>query len=179
MTSEATPQLTIDDFLTLKEELDKLKQTFGSEYSSSNIFNLVSDTTWLVDIGATDHMTLFRDKFTEYNACDGNKRVLTTGGEKLLIVGIGIVQVQNLGVLKNVLHEPKFKSQLIFAQRLVKYIPLMLTLDSSQCFIFDKIVNRRIGQIEEWGGLLEVGDDVAAALTIDNREAERESFFFT
>ena len=67
---------------------------------------LVSDTTWVLDSGATEHMTPLNSRFVSYQRYLGGRSVLTTGGGRLPVAGIGAVYVAGLGVVQHVLHVP-------------------------------------------------------------------------
>ena len=67
---------------------------------------LVSNTTWVLDSGATEHMTPFNSRFVSNQRHVGGRPVLTTSGSRLPVAGIGVVYVAGLGVVHNVLQVP-------------------------------------------------------------------------
>ena len=81
-----------------------------------------------MDTRATDHMTPDIRKFKEYISCPRRKKVFTARGEVLLLARIGTIKFRDLGFMKNVLHVPNLKAQLISSQRLVKDLKYFLTL---------------------------------------------------
>ena len=80
---------------------------------------LVSNITWVLDTGATEHMTPFNHRFVSYEKHLGSRSVLTAGGGRLHVAGIGAILVDGLGVVRNVLHVPSLLSVLMSPQRLV------------------------------------------------------------
>ena len=63
----------------------------------------ISKGTWVVDFGATDHMTQSSHGFVSYSPCPSNKKIDITDGTLAIVAGQeDIVINQNL-VLKNVL----------------------------------------------------------------------------
>ena len=123
-----------------------------------------SNSSWILDSGASDHMTPHRSKFSTYTPCLNDHKVLTAGGETLPVTGIGTVPISGLGFLQNVLHVPKLQPQLLSPRRYVKDTSAILTLNSDGCFVWDKSTNLRIGSIEERQGMLYVDDRSAARL---------------
>ena len=51
-------------------------------------------------------MTPFNDRFVSYERHSGSRTVLTAGGGRLRVAGIGAIYVNGLGVVRNVLHVP-------------------------------------------------------------------------
>ena len=74
---------------------------------------LVSDTTWVLDSGATEHMTPFNSRFVSYKQHVGGRPVLTSSGSQLLVAGIGAVYVVGLGVVHHVLHVSSLRAILL------------------------------------------------------------------
>ena len=146
-----------------KEILEELKGhiSFSSLATSgeSSTYLTYVKSDWIVDSGATDHITLDIRKFKENVSCPGRKRVFTAGGEVLLVAGIGTVKFRDLGFMKNVLHVPNLKAQLISPQRLVKDLKYVFDITDDGCFLIEKGTRRRILASEERGGLLYLEDD--------------------
>ncbi|CAA7405798.1 unnamed protein product [Spirodela intermedia] len=91
--------LALKNMARLRIELEKLKMTvtqfssiqpgifhhsLGVRVSSRDIFN-----NWVVDLGATDHMTNSLSLFTKYNPCPSDRKVTTADGTFLTVVVIG------------------------------------------------------------------------------------------
>ena len=164
-----------------KEILEELKghisfsslATSNSGKSSTYLSSVRSD--WIVDSGATDHMTPDIRKFKEYISCPGRKKVFTAGGEVLPVAGIGTVKFRDMGFMKNVLHVPNLKAQLISPQRLAKDIKYIFDITDDGCFLIEKGSRRRILASEERGGLLYLEDDDHKAMTTGVLEMSKEN----
>ena len=76
-------------------------------------YPLVSDTTWVLDSRATEHMTPFNSRFVSYQRHLGSQTVSTAAGTRLTVVGIGAVYVAGLGVVHHVLHVPSLRAILL------------------------------------------------------------------
>ena len=129
---EGTPS-TLD----LMQELQKLKlminnsgTTIGSTsmansginefLSSLSIFTKNYTKAWILDFGATDHMTPRIESFVSYTKIAPGKQVQTADGSLLPMIGVGHMNIQPTGNLTNVLHVPKLFVSLISVQKLAK-----------------------------------------------------------
>ena len=134
---------------------------FSALFRSTHNF---PNSSWLLDSGASNHMTPNRSKFVTYFPRNNLPKVFTASGEKLPVAGIGRVPIRGLGHLNNVLHVPQIQAQLFSPQRYVKDTLTILTLSSDGCFVWDKKSNRRIGSIEEREGLLHIENHLPAGM---------------
>ena len=82
--------------------------------ASSNEFR----NAWILDPGATDHMTHNPNQFKTYLPCPSNRKIVVVDGTTSLVAGIGDVQVTSNLVLKNVLHVPQLYTNLVSIQKL-------------------------------------------------------------
>ena len=60
---------------------------------------LVSDTTWVLDFGATKHMTPFNSRFVSYQRHLGGRTVFTAAGTRLLVAWIGAIYMSPVWAL--------------------------------------------------------------------------------
>ena len=70
--------------------------------ASSNEFR----NAWILDSGATNHMTHNPNQFKNYLPCLNNMKIVVADGTTTTVAGIGDVQVTSNLVLKNVFHVP-------------------------------------------------------------------------
>ena len=100
---------------------------------------IVSDSTWVLDSGATEHMTPFNSRFISYQRHTGGRTVLTTNGGRLPVAGVGAVYVDGLGVVQHVLHVSALRAILMTPQRLVDLVLCSFHLQLDGMFLFDKV----------------------------------------
>ena len=86
-------------------------------------------TPWILDSGATDHMTLTDMFFKSYGTIAPGKHVQTADGTLLPVDGIGTVHIQSIGLLTHVLQVPKLFVNLISVQRLAKLTDYRIVFD--------------------------------------------------
>ena len=72
-----------------------------------------SNQYWILDSGATDHMTPLPTHFSTYSPCPSNKKISIADGSLITVAGQGNVQISPTTILENVLHIPKLSTSLI------------------------------------------------------------------
>ncbi|KAI3459866.1 hypothetical protein Pfo_016529, partial [Paulownia fortunei] len=135
--SKITEERTQKHIEINKQEIDRLRNlllTFEkpsgiSSFARSGDFPVfiglnVSDETfansWIMDSGATDHMTHSSQKFSTYNPCPSNRKITTADGSLTTVAGIGDVPISPTLILKNVFHVPKLSTSLVSIQKLTQ-----------------------------------------------------------
>ena len=88
-------------------------------FNNLSLFTKDLTSAWILDSGATDHMTPLAE-FLSYEKIAPGKHVQTADGTLLQVVGIRHMNIQPIGKITNVLHVPKLFVSLISVQRLAK-----------------------------------------------------------
>jgi len=79
-------------------------------FNASSIENI-----WIIDSGATDHMTPHSSYFSpSYIALSSNQHIIVVNGSSTPITGCGNIHLQPFFPLKNVLHVHKLSNNLLF-----------------------------------------------------------------
>jgi hypothetical protein len=93
-------------------------------YSTTIGNNIRHDsTTWYIDSAADHHMTPNRNLFTTYKAYDKVQRVRLSNSHKLTIAGVGDIHLPNGIILRNAMHVPDLRTNLIALGQLDAYRP--------------------------------------------------------
>ena len=92
---------------------------------------------WILDFGATDHMSPDKACFEEYKMINDSHLVFTANGGILKVAGIGKIRIKEV-LLQDVLHIPGLKANLLSVQRLVDDTGWRFIFDSSNCFLYVK-----------------------------------------
>ena len=87
----------------------------GISYSAFNTSRTVSDDSWIIDSGASDHMTSARKNFFTYSPCSGHDKVRIADGSLSPIIGKGSVKCTPSITLPFALHIPHFSYNLLSA----------------------------------------------------------------
>ena len=125
-----------------KKQLDQLLQllkpappTPGTPIASvaqsgslSCAYFLPLSAPWIIDSGASNHMTNLPHLFISYTPCFGNKKVRIANGSLFSIAGQGSIRLSDKIVLQSILHVPKLSCNLLFVSSLSK--------DSNYCVVF-------------------------------------------
>ena len=78
----------------------------------------VYDDSWIIDSGATDHMTSKSQLFNTYTPSPSNKKIVVVNGSLVTITGFKDIHITLTLILKNVLHVPKLSTNLVSIQKL-------------------------------------------------------------
>ncbi|XP_071918917.1 uncharacterized protein [Coffea arabica] len=78
-----------------------------------SVFGNELRNVWILDSGATDHMSHISNKFKTYNPYPSNRKIVVADGTTTTVTGIGDVQVTPNLILKNVLHVPQLSTNLV------------------------------------------------------------------
>ena len=73
---------------------------------------LNSSAPWIIDLGASDHMTSSSHLFKSYSPCSENEKVRITDSSFSSIAGKGLIKISERIDLKSVLHVPKLACNL-------------------------------------------------------------------
>lgn len=125
-----------------------LPLSFGFHVSEtpSNLF-------WILDSGATDHMTPSSKQFSTYSPCPSNKKIVTADGTLVTVAGIGDIQLNHFITLKRVLHVPKLSMNLVSIQKLTNDLSCNVIFQNDCCIFQNKESGMTIGRARERNGL--------------------------
>ena len=93
----------------------------------------VYDDSWVIDFGATDHMTSKSQLFHTYTLSPSNKKVTVANGSLAIVAGFGDIYITPILILKNVLHVPKLSANLVSIQKLTHDLKYYAMFFPSYC----------------------------------------------
>ena len=117
-------------------------------------------TSWIVDSGASDHMTGNIATFSKYFPCHDNSIVRIADGTHSKVMGKGSVVISKDIVLKDVLYVPKLDCNLLSISKLTKDLNCVTKFHPYLCEFQALDSGKRIGNAKECAGLylLQVDD---------------------
>ena len=107
---------------------------------------------WILDSGATDHMTGSCVNFKSYSKADRDITITVADGNSSLVAGVGDLNLSGLE-LKSVLHVPELKYSLISVSKLTKDLNCAIIFYPSCCIFQDLSSWMTIGSAKERSGL--------------------------
>ena len=155
---------TQDQISFSKDNLEQLFKLWSSHQPSSNLAHkgihvaalkttLENSNPWVLDSGATNHMTGSSYLFHTYYPCSGHEKVKIADGSFAAIAGKGSIILSPSMTLLNVLHVPKLAYNLISVHKLSIDSQCKLTFVPSCCDFQDLSSGTMIGSAKEYGGL--------------------------
>ena len=158
-----------DSKLLNAEELSKLKaflRTFQDGASCSTDQQGISltncsfsaskidrDNMWILDSGATDHMTPNPNFFETYEPLTTAKQITIANGVSVPITGTGTIHISPSLTLSHALYVPNLTTNLISIHQLTKYLNCYAVFSSYLCKFQAKDTGQMIGVAKEYNGL--------------------------
>lgn len=134
---------------------------------------LDNSKSWIVDSGASDHMTSCANLFSSYEPSPFNFKVRIADGSLSTVAGSGTIKVNSMIILKSVLHVPKLSCNLISVSKLSKDLNCTARFSHSDCIFQDLTSAKKIGSAEIHDGLYYFVNDNAVSrqdLTVDGEQ---------
>ncbi|KAM7509193.1 hypothetical protein LguiA_019646 [Lonicera macranthoides] len=110
-------------------------------------------SNWILDSGATDHMTGISEFFSSDTLCAGNQKVKIANGSFAAVAGKGTIIVSPSLTLKDVLHVPNLSYNLISVSKLALDLNCQVNFWASHCEFQDSNSGKTIGVAKQDGGL--------------------------
>ncbi|CAJ2655096.1 unnamed protein product [Trifolium pratense] len=143
------------------EQLDRLYKILESNTLSGSVapkgtsalFSVSLSRAWIVDSGASDHMTGDSTLFSSYSPCAGNHKIKIADGSFSAIAGKGSVVLSPSLTLKDVLHVPNLSCSLMSVSKLAQDRNCQTNFFRTHCVFQDLNSGKMIGSAKESGGL--------------------------
>ena len=116
-----------------------------------------SKNSWIVDSGASDHMTGCHELFSIYNPCGGNLKIRIADGSLSSVAGKGNIKLSNM-TLFSVLHVPNLTCNLVSISKLTIDLNCVAKFYLSYCEFQNLLSGRMIGNAKEHEGLYYLED---------------------
>ena len=113
----------------------------------------IYSTSWIIDLGASDHMKNFSHLFHTYNPCSGHEKIRIADDSYSTIPGKGLINLSKKISLKDVLHVPKLTCNLLLVSKLSKDSNFRVIFSKSYCFFQEQDSGKMIGSAKLIHGL--------------------------
>ena len=114
---------------------------------------------WIIDLGATDHITGCASLFSTYTPGSGHIKVKIVDGSLASIAGTGTIILGPHITLFNVHHVPKLSCNLLSISKLTKDLNRAAYFLPNHCEFQDVTSRKRIGNAEKYGGFYYFKED--------------------
>ncbi|XP_022890732.1 uncharacterized protein LOC111405878 [Olea europaea var. sylvestris] len=114
-------------------------------FSTALITKTSVNDLWIIDSGASDHMTGNYELFSDYISCSGSLKIRIADSSLSSIIGIGTIVVSPLITLKSVLHVPNLSCHLISIIKLTKDLSCEVNFSPYMCKFQDLYSGKMIG----------------------------------
>ena len=159
-----------DDQVFSKSQMELLQKMFNNSISQSKTTNTTANIAqagtshkalsaktganmWILNSGATDHMTGSSNLFSTCIPCSGQQRVKIADGSFSIVASKGSIVVTKDLILESVLHVPNLSCNLISAGKLTKDLKCVVNFFPNGCIFQDMLLGKRIGSGKEVDGL--------------------------
>lgn len=121
----------------------------------SKALNTISQTKnpWIVDSGASDHMTGNSHIFSTYSPSAGNLKVQIADGSLSSVAGKGTIQLSDSVTLRPTLHVPNLSCNLLSISQLTNNSNCSAHFYPTYCVFQDLSSGKTIGSAKEYEGL--------------------------
>ena len=117
------------------------------------LVNKSTSSTWIVDSGASDHMTGNRALFHEYTLSRDNFRLRIVDGTLSQVAGTGSIKIMKDLLLNSVLHVPNLDCNLLSISKFTRDFHCVTKFFPNLCEFQDLHSGRKIGSAEMCSGL--------------------------
>ena len=148
----------VEAFRRLMSRLDTSATASSSFAHTGNLATTLhasatpSEDPWVIDSGASDHMTGTSPLFLSYNPCSGRDKVRIANGSLSPVSSKGSVSVTPAMTLSSVLHVPDLAANFLSIARITLELNCRVIFYSYYFFFQDLVTGRMIGS-----GLLKDG----------------------
>ncbi|KAM7509738.1 hypothetical protein LguiB_008613 [Lonicera macranthoides] len=159
--AENSVLIPADEFAKYSKYQDSLKSSSTPVTSVTAIANsgkpntcLVSSSSkWVIDSGATDHMTGNSSLFSTFQSHISPSSVTLADGTSSSVLGSGTITPTPVIPLSSVLHLPQLSFNLISVSQLTRKLNCCISFFPDYCLFQDLMTKKIIGKGHESGGL--------------------------
>ncbi|KAG6500538.1 hypothetical protein ZIOFF_040386 [Zingiber officinale] len=108
---------------------------------------------WVIDSGASDHMTNAANSFISYSLSSAQEKVIIADGTKATVAGKGSIKLTDHFFLSSALHVPSVSINLLSVSSITKQLHCSVTFFPDHCVFQDLETKQTIGTGREVGGL--------------------------
>ncbi|KAL5741578.1 hypothetical protein ACOSP7_028310 [Xanthoceras sorbifolium] len=156
--SEKSVLISADEFAKFSQYQESLKYSSPSvtaiaDSGKPNACFLSSSSKWVIDSGATDHMTGNSGLFSTFQSHTSTSTVTLADGSPSCVRGSGTITPTPSLPLSSVLHLPNLSFNLVSVSQLTRNLNCCILFFPDHCLFQDLMTKQIIGRGHESGGL--------------------------
>ena len=124
----------------------------SNDSSALHVSNAAKNEDWIVDSGATDHMTFCQDDLVEITEPRRNN-IFNANGVMYLVIGAGTVDLSSSISLANTLLVPSLSSKLLSVGQVIEELNCLVLMYPTFCLFQDILTKKIIGRGTKREGL--------------------------
>ncbi|TYK26874.1 Beta-galactosidase [Cucumis melo var. makuwa] len=164
--NNGTPRISVGNFTVVPQEIKT--PTLGAITQSGmpqslGLISVDGKNPWILDSGATDHLTGSSEHFISYAPCAGNKKIRIADGSLTPITGKGQIVPFDGFALQNVLHVPKLSYNLLSISKITRKLHCKVIFLPELVYYQDMSSGRTIGTARHSRGLYILDDDTSCS----------------
>ena len=158
---------------------DTAAKAFSASSSGTNAFHASRNPSWIIDSGASSHMSGTRSLFTQLSQLSDVRSVAIADGRSCSVSGEGVVQASSHLSFDKVLFVSKFPVNLLSISAITKQLNYCVTFFPFHCTFQDLQTGRRIdlGREQGTGVYMLVWDDIPHGLASVASTSESSSLW--
>jgi Reverse transcriptase (RNA-dependent DNA polymerase)/GAG-pre-integrase domain/Integrase core domain/gag-polypeptide of LTR copia-type len=131
--------------LVISGKAESKQEDVGNAFMSLNSENFKKDKSWIIDSGATDHMTYCRDDISKLNQPKKGE-ILNANGVAYPVTGAGNVNLSSSLTLSNTLLVPSLSTKLISVGQLAEDLNCVVLMYPNCCIFQDILTGKIVGR---------------------------------
>ena len=117
------------------------------------VSHIIRNNLWILDLGATNHITFDLNIFDSYISMNGPKKITIANRDAISIAGHGNVNLNSSLSIHHVFYVLNLSNNLIAVRQLTKDLNSRVVFSPNQCEFQALDTGKKIGVEEEWNGL--------------------------
>jgi len=139
------------------------------KFSTALTVSKKHSSPWIIDSGASDHMTGDATLLNEYNQCTNNSTVCIADGSSSQVKGTGLSRLLRDMILNSILHVPNLDCNLLSISKLTRDLNCVAKFFPHLCIFQDLDMGKKIGSAKMCSGLYLLKNEIPLRRQTQNR----------
>jgi len=135
------------------------------KFSKALIVSKKHSSQWIIDSGASDHMTGDATLLNEYNQCTNNSTVRIANGSSSQVKGISLSRLLRDMILNSILYVPNLDCNLLSISKLTRDLNCVAKFFPHLCIFQDLDTGKKIGSAKMCSGLYLLKSEISLRQT--------------